>query len=178
MEILAISGSLKAASSNTFILEAMISFAPKHCTVNLFKNLADIPAFNPDLDNDTPPGPVLHFRKALREADGVIFCTPEYAFNVPGALKNSLDWIVSSGELVDKPTVVISASPLYLGGDKANAALVTTLGALSAKIPEKGILTVPNVSKKLNDNGEVIDKELAGHLKILMYSLRESIKHI
>ena len=63
--------------------------------ISIFDGLADIPPFNPDLDNETPPMAVAQFRQRLKEADGILICTPEYAMGVPGTLKNAIDWAVS-----------------------------------------------------------------------------------
>ncbi len=61
--------------------------------------------------------------------------TPEYAFGVPGVLKNALDWTVASGDFAGKPTAAISSSPSELGGDKAYASLQLTLRAMQARLP-------------------------------------------
>lgn len=76
--------------------------------------------------------------------------TPEYAYGMPGVLKNALDWLVLSGELVNKPVATISASPSEFGGSKARAWLILTLTALAANIVEGGSLTIPFIGKKLN----------------------------
>jgi chromate reductase, NAD(P)H dehydrogenase (quinone) len=105
----------------------------------------------------------------------VIFCTPEYAHGVPGVLKNALDWIVSSGEFMYKPTAVISASPSPDGGDKANASLVQTLRVMMADIGPEATLCIPAISAKLNDKGKLIDSATVSALRslfdILIYSI-------
>ncbi len=88
-----------------------------------------MPHFNPDLDTEEPPGTVKDLRRRLKESDGVLICTPEYVFGVPGALKNAIDWAVSSGEFSDKPTALITAS---LGGEKAHESLFLTLQTVEA----------------------------------------------
>jgi len=90
----------------------------------IYGGLDDLPHFSPDRDGDDPPRSVGRLRELLRTADGVLIGTPEYAFGVPGALKNALDWTVSSGEFDGKPVAAISASPLYTGGAKAHASLL------------------------------------------------------
>ena len=72
--------------------------------------LADVPPFNPDLDTDTAPVEVVRFRAALEACDAILICSPEYAHGVSGVLKNALDWVVGSGELMDKPIALINAS--------------------------------------------------------------------
>src|SRR5678815_4802212 len=110
MRILAISGSLRRVSSNTTLLRVVGVLAPAGVEVTLYEGLADLPAFNPDLEG-AEPSSVLAFRAQLKEADGVFISSPEYAHGVPGSLKNALDWIVGSGEFVEKPVALINTSP-------------------------------------------------------------------
>src|SRR5262249_37658099 len=98
MKILAISGSLRAGSTNTALLRATASLAPKGVEVLLFDGLRELPHFSPEIDGDDSPAPVVHLRESLAAADAVLICTPEYAFGMPGSLKNALDWCVSSAE--------------------------------------------------------------------------------
>ena len=95
--ILAISGSLREGSSNHNILGLLCKMLPAGVDYNIYEELRNIPAFDPGIDNDTPPSTVSNLREKISQADGIIICTPEYAFGVPGALKNALDWTVSSG---------------------------------------------------------------------------------
>jgi chromate reductase len=176
MHILAISGSLRASSTNTTLVRAIMRLAPENMEIALYEGLADLPHFSPDLDSDEPPVAVLTLRKSLQEADGVLICTPEYAFGVPGVLKNALDWTVSSGDFWGKPVVAISASPSWGGGDKAHASLLLTLTALGANVPETGKLTIPTVNKKLNANGDIVDSETTQALKIVLDALVQAIE--
>jgi NAD(P)H-dependent FMN reductase len=105
-----VSGSLRRFSSNTALLEAAALVAPE-LELTLYAGLAQLPPFNPDLDDEGAPPPVLAWREQLRAARGVLFCVPEYAHGLPGALKNALDWVVGSGELVDKPVAILSGAP-------------------------------------------------------------------
>ena len=99
LRIIAISGSLRAVSSNTALLRAASGLAPQEVEVTLYENLAELPHFNPDLEGAEPRS-VTDFRSLLHSSDAVLISSPEYAHGVPGALKNALDWLVSSGELV------------------------------------------------------------------------------
>lgn len=74
--------------------------------------MGTLPAFNPDLEEDplATPHTVTEWRSALAAADMLLISSPEYAHGIPGALKNALDWVVGSGELVGKPVGVINAS--------------------------------------------------------------------
>ena len=108
--IFTIPGSLRSGSSNHNILKFLGTLVPDGINYTIYDSLATIPPFDPGLDNDTTPQPVAELHRLITNADAIIICTPEYAFGVPGQLKNALDWLVSSGTLVDKPVALITAS--------------------------------------------------------------------
>lgn len=89
--IFAISGSLRTGSSNFAILRILGKWLPEEISYTIYDGLNTIPAFDPGMDNETPPEAVASLRRQLAEAAAVFICTPEYAFGVPGALKNALD---------------------------------------------------------------------------------------
>ena len=109
MELLALSGSLRAASTNTALLCALAEAAKPPQKVMLFQGLAELPLFSPDHEADTP-APVLAFAAAVGCADGLIIACPEYIHALPGAFKNALDWLVSRPELIGKPIALLHAS--------------------------------------------------------------------
>ena len=104
IHLLTVSGSLRAGSSNSTLLAAAGRTAPEGVVVTSYAGLGGLPAFSPDLDEGNGPIPpaVVEWRSALARTDAVLFSSPEYAHGVPGAFKNALDWVVGSGELVDK----------------------------------------------------------------------------
>lgn len=175
MKILGISGSLKASSSNSSILQASKKLMKESMELTIYNHLGNLPLFNPDNDGNVPPDFVKEFRDALKEADGVLISTPEYAYGIPGSLKNALDWTVSSGEFVDKPVAVIAASSSIAGGDKALASLLTTLSALSANIPEEGCLTIPASYSKIDADNNFTDIETAQQVRLLLEALGVAI---
>jgi NAD(P)H-dependent FMN reductase len=89
IRILGISGSLRANSSASAVLNIVASLVPEQVEFTIYTGLAEVPAFN---DSNEIPETVEEFIKLLSGADGVFFVIPEYAFGVPGALKNALDW--------------------------------------------------------------------------------------
>jgi NAD(P)H-dependent FMN reductase len=167
--ILAVSGSLRSSSSNTLILKEIQKWGPQHITFTIYQDMATLPAFD---DSMEAPEPVIAWRRLLADADGVFICSPEYAFGIPGALKNAMDWTVGSGELVNKPLALVTAAT---GGDKAHAAWLQIFTALSANMPEGGSLLIPFVRSKLNEKGEVSDdatrEALQSILRVLINSL-------
>jgi len=153
MQILAISGSLRAASTNTVLLNAAATLAPENLRVIVYPSLADLPHFNPDLDSDAPKA-VKDFRSQLAKSAGVIISSPEYAHGVPGVLKNALDWLVASGELYEKPVALFSASPR---ATFAQASLTLTLSVMSVRLIEEASVVVPLLGKKADESSVLAD---------------------
>lgn len=167
--IVAISGSLKKDSINTSLLVWLKKQAPLHTTISIFEGIGELPHFNPDNDK---PGMIPHdaveqMRRVLAVADGVIISTPEYAKGIPGVLKNALDWLVSSGELVNKRVGTISASPLQTAGQTAHDSLLATLGMVTATLDPKGAVSIPFAGQKIH-NGIITDEKLSNDLKALL----------
>jgi len=132
---------------------------------SIYDGIRNISAFDPGIDNDNPPVQVTDFRKKIFQADGIIICTPEYAYGVPGALKNALDWTVSSGSFSGKPTALITAST---GGENAHEALIKILGAIDAKLSPDATLLIPFVRSKMDSNGNVVDSDTSQQLRVLL----------
>ena len=176
MNIVAISGSLRAASTNTALVRAAVALAPEGMKVAVYNGLGDLPHFSPELDEEDAPAAVQSLRGMLGGADGVLICTPEYAFGMPGSLKNALDWLVTSGELWRKPVVTLSASPSALGGEKAHAALLLTLSALEAWIVADGSPCIPFVTTKVSKSGDVTDPATAQALRASLDALRRAVE--
>lgn len=143
MRIVALSGSLQQHSSNTALLGVARSLAPEGATVVISGAVGQVPAFNPDLDH--PPGPtaVAGFRREIQMADAVLIASPEYAYGVPGALKNALDWLVGSGELYGKPVAIVAGSPRAEGAVRVRGDLERTLRAQGAVIVCSVTIPVP-----------------------------------
>ena len=171
-KILAISGSTRARSTNLAIIKAIIDLFGDQLDFSIFQGLSDIPHFNPDLDTDHPPAAVADFRRQLREADGILICTPEYAMGVPGTLKNAIDWTVSSCEFSHKPVALITASSV---GQKAHLSLLVTLRIIESDIPGDSQLLISFVKTKVNSEGKISDAETLAQVKKLVASLSETM---
>jgi NAD(P)H-dependent FMN reductase len=163
--ILAIPGSLRAGSTNHNILKYLGALVSADVDYSIYNNLALIPPFDPGNDDDYPPEPVFELRELLKQADGVIICTPEYAFGVPGQLKNMLDWTVSSGSFSEKPVALITAS---LGGEAAHAAMLLILGALNAQVADGAKLNISLIRSKMDGKGNVADNDTLQSLNVVL----------
>jgi NAD(P)H-dependent FMN reductase len=135
MHVAALSGSLRSGSSNARLLRAAAKMAAQGTRFTFYdRQIGALPHFVPDLDSEgsSAPPAVAELRDLLASADVVLVCCPEYAHGVPGSFKNALDWIVSSGELTEKPVALIMASAS--GAEQARAALVPTLKVMGANL--------------------------------------------
>lgn len=176
MRILGIAGSLRADSSNGTLLKIAASIPDPETEFEIYRGLGDLPFFSPERDDAGGDGSVAEFRALLKRADGLLIATPEYAFGMPGLLKNALDWTVSSGEFDKKPVAALSASPTSAGGDKAHASLLLVLSALSARVVAPASFPIPAIYKKISKAGEVIDPAIVDLIARVLADLKAEIR--
>src|SRR6187402_882657 len=169
--IIAISGSTRQSSSNLSLIRHIAQLYLGELDIKIFEELSGIPHFNPDLDNEVPPENVLNFRRQLKQADGILICTPEYAMGVPGTLKNAIDWTVSSMEFSHKPVALITAST---AGQKGHHSLINTLKIIEADMPNDSQLLISHVRTKVKDD-KITDPETLLQIKKLIGSIINSI---
>ena len=174
VRLLAISGSLRRASINTAVLEAMAVLAPGDVQIALYRDLAELPAFNPDDDEDggAPPAPVRVLRDLVAASDGIIIAAPEYAHGVAGALKNALDWLVASDALPGKPVALINTAPRAF---HAQAALRETLATMSARLVPEAFATLPSIGAPMDRGSILADERSALLLREALAAFRAAI---
>lgn len=161
MQLLAISGSLRSASSNSVLLRAAALLAPDGVEVRLHDRMGELPHFNPD---DAGGEVVEQLKRAVIEADGVLFCTPEYVHGLPGSFKNWLDHLVSDGELWNKPVAVLGARK----SDYAEPQLREILRTMMALICEEASVVIPFPTNKIEESDVISQPELAEPLRAAM----------
>ena len=146
---------------------------PPNINYTIYNGVSYIPAFDPGLDNDSPPAAVAELRRQLAEANAIVICTPEYAYGIPGALKNTLDWTVSSASFSGKLTALITAST---GGETAHAALIKVLGAIDADLIKGATLLISFIRSKMDSEGNIKDEETAEKLRLVFEALMNVVK--
>ena len=183
--IIAISGSTRQSSSNLSLIRHIAQLYLGELDIKIFEELSGIPHFNPDLDNEVPPENVLNFRRQLKQADGILICTPEYAMGVPGTLKNAIDW-ASRPESDDEPPLVafrgkiaalVSASPGGLGGLRALVhvrAILENIGVLV--LPDQ--VAVSAAYEAFDEGGKLKDARKAKQVADLAANLAETIRKL
>jgi chromate reductase len=155
IDILTLSGSLRAASTNSALLAALRANAPPGCRVMLYDGLGRLPIFNPDDEADRTPPEAGALIDAVTAADGVIVSSPEYAHGVPGGLKNALDWLVSRDAAVGKPAMLVHASPRSL---IARAALGEIMRTMSFDLCTGPELEIALLGKKSPDVASILSE--------------------
>jgi chromate reductase len=158
---LTVCGSLRKASSNLALLQALPALAPAGVRVSLYEGLGALPLFNPDLE-DHMPAAVRDWRAAIAAADGLLICSPEYAHGVSGVMKNALDWLVSGPEFVGKPVALFNASPR---AEHAQAQLAETLRTMSGFYVARASIAVPLLGRGLDAAAIAADPALAAPLR-------------
>lgn len=154
-KVFAICGSTRSRSANLTILQYIGKIAKDKFEIEIYNGLADLPHFNPDLDLETAPEIVEQFRSKIKFADGVIICTPEYVFSLPGALKNAIEWCVSTTIFSEKPVALITASA---SGAKAHESLQLILKTIYADVRDEACLLIQGAKGKVNSQGEIADE--------------------
>ncbi len=168
MRVLAISGSLRATSSNAALLRAAVRLAPAGMEIAIYNGVGTLPHFTPDLDVDPLPDSVADLRARIGGVDALLIATPEYAHGMPGSLKNALDWLVSALEPIEKPTMLFSASPG--GAAHAHAGLLEVLRTMNLRVVDGGAHVFSR--SKLDAHGEVIAADILAALTTGLVALQ------
>ncbi|MDL5514249.1 NADPH-dependent FMN reductase [Arenibacter sp. M-2] len=171
-KILAISGSTRKNATNHKILEFIAKKFSDILDIEIYDGVDKLPHFNTELDDDHLPKEVFQFREKIEKSDGILFCTPEYIFSLPGSLKNAIEWNVSTRLFANKPVAIIVASA---SGEKAFESLGLILETIEAKIPLESRLLIQGAKGKVNLDGSITDKNMLQEIDHLLSSFLKSM---
>ena len=158
IDVCVLVGSLRKASFNGMLAQAMISLAPSSMKLDIVE-IGQMPFYNEDLETATPPAPWTAFRQCVKAADAVLFVTPEYNRSVPAVLKNALD--VGSrpyGSSVwdRKPGAVVSSSPGAIAAFGANHHLRQSLVFLNVPTMQQPEAYLGHADKLFDEHGKLV----------------------
>jgi len=170
-KILAISGSTKLKSTSKFILEIIKTRYSKTLDINIYDEIGLLPHFNPDLEGNLPES-IHKLRNLIADSDGILFCTPEYVFSLPGSLKNLIEWNVSTVLFSSKPVGLIVAAA---SGEKAFESLDLILTTIESTIPNESKLLIQGAKGKVNSNGQIEDEIIISKIDVVISSLISTI---
>jgi chromate reductase, NAD(P)H dehydrogenase (quinone) len=174
LRFLALSGSLRSASTNTALLEATRLLAPPHIDVTLFRGLAALPLFNPDHDHGERPLPpaAAGLRAEVGASDALLIACPEYAHGVPGSFKNALDWLVGGPEFPGKPVALFQGTTR---GSHVRASLEDILATMSGRIVSDACLAIHLVGQVTTAEDLAADGALAPMIRKALLSLGQAV---
>jgi len=173
MRILGISGSLRRGSHNRALLRAAAASLPPGATLEVWDDLAALPAYDEDLDRDPVPEPVAALRRAIADADVVLIATPEYNASLPGALKNALDWASRpwpDNALRGTPVAVIGSSTGLFGAVWAQAEVRKVLKTIGADVLDAE-LAVGLADEAFGADGRLADPGMQQSLETIVRDL-------
>lgn len=179
VRLLAISGSLRAASHCTAVLRHVGTMLPPGVIQQLV-TLNQVPPYDGDLDGATPPAAVAQLKDAIANADGLVICSPEYNYGIPGVLKNAIDWAsrpAFASPLKGKPALVITASPGALGGVRAQAQVRDALAATLARPLSRPHVAIPLIATRFQD-GQLADTMTLEMLQAAIGDLLTEIRQL
>jgi chromate reductase len=177
MKILAFAGSLRKGSFNRLLIDNAVKLAPEGVEIEHFL-LDGLPNFSEDLEQD-PPQVVKDLKRKAQEADGILVVTPEYNYSYSSVTKSALDWgsrPYGDSAWTKKPFALMSASPGYMGGSRAQYHLRQVLGYFEAKqlyFPE---VFVSSAHKKFDEAGNLTDEMTIESVKKQLVAFAELIR--
>ncbi len=178
MRVLAISGSLRRDSYNTALLRAAAEVAPEGVEVVMFDGLREIPPYDQDDEATAVPAEVLRLRRAIEDADALLFSTPEYNGSVPGVLKNAVDWASrprATTVMQNKPAAVIGASTGMFGAVWAQNDLRRILGLTGNRVLDVE-LPVGRAQEAFEDGALPEHHELHVQLREVLEALADAVQ--
>lgn len=170
MNVLAMAGSLRAASINAAFCSAAARLAPPGMTIAVYRGLGALPLFNPDIEA-APPDSARDLRAQVAACDAMLIASPEYAHGIPGAMKNALDWLVGFEGFAGKPVALVNLAPRAF---HAYDALWEVLTTMSATIVAQASGPIPLLSGCVTEEAMVRSSDCAARIRSALTALRDA----
>lgn len=172
IRILGISGSLRAASYNTGALRAAVELCPDDGEIEIC-SIEDFPGFNQDMD-EPPPQNVIEFKEKIREADAILFSSPEYNYSIPGGLKNAIDW--ASRPYTDnawdgKPAAIMGTSIGGIATARMQYHLRQVMVFLDMHPLNKPEVMIGHAADKFDADGRLTDEKTREYIRKMLVAL-------
>ncbi|THF67872.1 NAD(P)H-dependent oxidoreductase [Deinococcus sp. Arct2-2] len=178
LQVLLISGSVRAASTNTAVLTTVQHIAPEGVRAVMYTGLARLPHFNPDDDRDPLHPEVAALRTHIKAADALLFSTPEYAGSLPGSFKNLLDWSIGGGEMNGQPVAWINAAGCGAptGAVDAHATLLKVLSYTGSVVVEGACMRLPVERRMVGNQDTITDPAVRTQLMVVIEQLARHLR--
>ena len=166
MKILAFVGTNANFSYNRLLLR----FMKKH-----FKQMADIEIYEvgklPPFSVDTPLSEqteVWKLKQKVKEADGLVFSTPEYDHGIPAVLKSAIEWLsYKTKVLSEKPAMIVGVAYGRQASARSQVQMRQILISPDCNtnlIPGNEVL-IGNVRDTFAKDGRLVDQEAIDNLE-------------
>ena len=172
--ILAIIGSASKNSSNLKLVQRIASLTQDYFDIKIFNSLSALPHFDPELSIDNAPPLILDLRQLIHESAGVIICTPEYVFSIPGSLKNAIEWCVATTVFSKKPVGLITASA---SGEKGHEELQLIMRTIEAIFTDDTTLLIKGIKGKITESGNINDDRTVEQLIAFIAAFKKLVEH-
>ena len=179
VRILGIAGSLRSESYNRATLRAAIGLVPEAASIDTFE-LSDIPGFNQD-EEQNPPAKVVELKQRIREADAILFVTPEYNYSIPGVLKNAIDWAsrpYGDSAWSGKPAAIMGASVGAIGTARAQYHLRQMMVFLNMFPINQPEVMIANAFERFDKQGNLTDDATKEFIRQLLQNLVDWTRRI
>lgn len=174
VKVLGIAGSLREKSFNRALLREAEKLVPDSVDMEIFE-LHGIPGFNQD-DEKNPPEKITTFKKKIREADAILFVTPEYNYSVSGVLKNAIDWAsrpYGDNAFDGKAAAIMGASIGMIGTARAQYHLRQMFVFLNIFPVNQPEVMVGDATNKFDGEGNLKDEKAKDLMRQLLRNLAE-----
>lgn len=173
LRVLGIAGSLRAGSYNRALLRAAGELLPEGMVLETAE-IADLPAYNDDVNAQGPPPAVVELKSRIAAADALLIATPEYNYSIPGVLKNAIDWLSRppNPPLSGKPTAIMGASTGMVGTARAQYHLRQVGVFTNMLILNRPEVLIPRAQEKFNERGELTDERTRDAVRRLLEALK------
>jgi chromate reductase len=172
IHILGIAGSLRRQSFNRSVLRAAADLLPEGTTLEIFE-LDGIPAFNQD-EEQNPHAKITEFKQKIRQADAILFVTPEYNYSIPGVLKNAIDWAsrpYGDNAWNEKPAAIMGASVGTIGTARAQYHLRQIFVFLNIFPVNQPEVMIGNAAERFDKEGNLTDEMVRNLMSQLLANL-------
>jgi len=171
--ILAIVGSASKNSSNLKLVQKIAVLTQDDFDITIFERLSSLPHFDPDLSVGDTPQIILDFRQLIEKSNGVIICTPEYVFSIPGSLKNAIEWCVATTVFSKKPVGLITASA---SGEKGHEELKLIMRTIEALFTNDTTLLIKGIKGKITESGNINDDRTSEQLMVFIAAFKKLVE--
>lgn len=177
LTILGIAGSLRRGSYNRGLIRAAREVAPPGVGMEMYEDLAQVPPYNGDVEAEGDPDPVQNLKARIRAADALLIATPEYNYNIPGVLKNAIDWASRppgpASVLYHKPIALTGASPGNFGTVRAQLALRQSFLFTKSHVLIEPEVYVFRAAERFDASGNLVDEQTRTFIRQLVEGLAE-----